>query len=202
MPDTNTKIVALTVKEMTDEEKRKLATIEEGAQVNTIETIYLNDKLVSPDQNKRLDLTIREYPKEDEDKLKTIESGAQVNIIEHIKVDNQEIFVDQNKTISITTDPHTEHENVIEGIEVNGITQSINNKVVNLILNESTLDLGQITGAQIPDNNNNTKDDITIINKKLQLARIAASGNIQDLLQTQNTYIILDCGTSSNDEHE
>lgn len=200
-PDPNTKIVALTVKEFTDEDKRKLGTIEEGAQVNTIETVYLNDKIVSPDQNGRLDLHVREYPVDDENKLKTIESGAQVNTIEHIKVNNQEITADQNKTIDITIDPHTEHENVIEEIQINGTTQTVNNKVVNILLNESTLDIGQITGAQMP-GNNNTKDDITVISKKLQLSRIAASGNVQDLIQTQSTYMILDCGTSDSDTHE
>ena len=189
-PDNN-KIVALTIKEFDDESRAKLATIQEGAQVNPFDTLYLNGKQILPDNNKRLDLSIREYPKIDEDKLKTIQEGAQANVIERIKFDNVEILPDQDKVISILSNPHTEHENIIEHITLNGTEQTPTNKIVAL-----TIDQDFIKGAEMPATNN-AKEDITIIQKKLQLSRIAASGNISELIQSDNTYILIDCGSST-----
>jgi len=54
--------------------------------------------------------------------LTGIETGAQVNKIEKVYYDGIEITPDNNKSISITSDPHTEHENIIESIAVNGVT--------------------------------------------------------------------------------
>ena len=193
-PDNNQN-VEITINEFTEEYERKLENIEEGAQVNTIESIYLNGTQAVPNQNKRVDLTVREYPQEDAEKLATIAEGAQVNVIEHIKVDGTEILPDQNKIISIVTDPHTEHENVIEGITVNGTTiVPDQNKIANITIDAPTLNL--IHGAEVP-NGLGGKESVDVINKQLQFAAIAKSGDVKHLVQTQDTYIILNCGSST-----
>ena len=181
---------------LTEEYERKLESIEEGAQVNTIESIYLNGAQAVPNQNKRVDLTVREYPQEDAEKLATIAEGAQVNVIEHIKIDGTEIIPDQNKVVSITTDPHTEHINKIETIFVNNTEfPPDQNKAVHITIDAPTLNL--IHGAEVP-NGQGGKEAIEIINKQLQFAAIAKSGDVKHLLQTQDTYILLDCGSSTD----
>jgi len=40
-------------------------------------------------------------------------------------------------------------------------------------------------------------DNVPQVAKKLELARISMTGDVQDLQQTNNTYIILDCGSST-----
>lgn len=191
----NDKIISLTIREFSEEDKLKLDSIEAGAQVNIIDSIYLNGRQVSPDQNKRIDLSIREYPLVDEQKLQSIESGAQVNIIEGIKVDGQTLYPDNNKIISITTDPHTEHINKIEGITVNGTTiVPDQNKIANITIDAPTLNL--IHGAEVPDGLGG-KESVDVINKQLQFAAIAKSGDVKHLVQTRDTYIILNCGSST-----
>ena len=193
-PDAN-KNVNLVINEFTIEQQRKLEGIEEGAQVNTIETIYLNNTPVSPDQNKRIDLVVQEITQAQIEKLDSIETGAQVNIIEGIKVDGQTLYPDNNKVISITTDPHTEHINVIEGITVNGTTiVPDQNKIANITIDASALNL--IHGAEVPDGSGE-KESVDVINKQLQFAAIAKSGDVKHLVQTQDTYIILNCGSST-----
>lgn len=194
-PDLNHN-VDIAINEFTDEEKHKLEQIEEGAQVNKIDTLYINNRQAVPNQDGRLDLTIREYPQEDEQKLATVETGAQVNVIERIKVDGTEVVVDQNKVATITTNPHTEHINKIEAIVINGTEYPPdNNKTVNITLNGSNLDV--VTGAVVPDGQGGT-EAVNIVNKQLQLAAIAKSGDVKHLLQTQDTYILLNCGSSTD----
>jgi len=53
-----------------------------------------------------------------------------------------------------------------------------------------------LEGARYP-TGPNTYADVEITNKKLELARIAATGDVSDLLQTQDTYIIFNCGSST-----
>lgn len=197
-PDNN-KQVNLVVSEMTPEEKAKLASIEAGAQVNTIQSIYLNDHLLEPALNtRRVDINIVEITQEQINKLNGIEEGAQVNVIEGIVYDNVALSPDSNGIVNIESDPHTEHENVIEHIKINNIEQEVdNNKTVNIILDQAALDLDVVAGAEIPKANGNGKDEVDQINKKLQFERIAVTGDVKDLLQTNNTYIIFDCGSST-----
>lgn len=193
----NNKNVEITINEFTEEDEHKLDSIEEGAQVNVIETIYLNGRQVIPDNNKRVDFNISAFTQEYKDKLDSIETGAQVNVIEHIKVDGVTVSVDNNRTALITTNPHTEHENKIESIAINGTTYPPDqNKQVNITLDQAALNLNVLEGAQIPGSNG--KEEVAQISKKLQLARMAVTGNVTDLLQTNDTYIILNCGSSTD----
>jgi len=41
------------------------------------------------------------------------------------------------------------------------------------------------------------KESVDVINKQLQFAAIAKSGDVKHLVQTQDTYIILNCGSST-----
>ena len=74
------------------------------------------------------------------------------------------------------------------------------NKVLSLTLDSAALNLTAIEGARVPSLIANEYEEVTIINntKNLLLARIAKTGNVQDLLQTSDTYITLDCGTSTD----
>lgn len=190
----------LSTNDFTDDAKQKLEDIENGAQVNVIEHVFLNDSEITPAKiqglDKSVDLQIVGITPEQSEKLAGIEAEAQVNVIEHIVVDGVEQPLDNAKTVNITTNPHTEHENVIESIAINGIVQTPENKQVNIILDQVALDLDVLAGAQIP--NGNTLQEVEQINKKLQLARISVTGNVHDLLQTDNTYITINCGSSTD----
>ena len=199
VPDNN-KQINLVVNALTPEEKAKLDGIEAGAQVNVIEHIYLNDTELIPDSpGKRIDINITGITQEQIEKLNGIEAGAQVNTIEGIIYDNTRLYPDQNGIISIDSDPHTEHENVIESIYINGIEQEPdNNKSVNITIDQAALNLDVVAGAQVPKESGIGKDEVDQIQKKLQFERIAITGDVKNLLQTNNTYIILDCGSSTD----
>lgn len=196
---------ALSSNDYSDEDKQKLDGIEAGAQRNTIEHIFLNDTEVYPTVESGLansvKLEVDEFDEDSRAKLAAIENEAQVNKIEHIVVDGQEI-VPSNKTVTITSDPHTEHINVIEGISINGIDQYPDaNKKVNITLDQAALNLDVIAGARVPITANTYEDvNVTIVNgvKKLDLARVAKTGLISDTQQTQNTYFTIYCGTSTD----
>lgn len=194
-PDNNG-IINLTVNEMAPEDKLKLDNIEAYAQVNLIEHLYLNGSEIHPDQNKRIDLYLSEITPEQAEKLAGIEFGAQVNTIERIIMDGTEVYPDQNKTVTLTSNPA--YANTIEHIKINNIEQMPdNNKTVNITLDQAALNLDVIAGAQVPKSNRVGKDEVEEIQKKLQFERIAVTGNVQDLLQTNDTYIILNCGSST-----
>ena len=178
----------------------KLDGIEPNAQVNTIEHIYLNGTEVTPtvinERSNSIALEINGLSAEAQAKLDSIETGAQINKIDKIIYDGVEATPDVNKIVTITSNPHTEHENKIEQIFINGVEQLPNkNKQIDITLDQAALNLNVIEGAQIP--NGASPEEVTQINKKLQLERIAVSGNVEDLKQTTDTYIILNCGSST-----
>lgn len=246
----NTKVDKISGKDLstndyTDEDQQKLTNIEDYAQANIIEHIFFNDNELTPSivnsLPKSIDLHFNGMTEDQSAKLAGIENNAQVNIIEYITVDGILQPVN-NKTIALTTDPHTEHINVIEHIKLNNIeilpdnSKTINlnilsitenertklagietfaqvNKVESLIINgtqytptndktiqitldQAALNLNVLEGATVPADQNST-EDVPQVAKKLQLARIALTGNIQNLLQTTDTYITLDCGSST-----
>lgn len=192
---------SLTSNDFTDELKDKLDNIDIGAQVNTIEHIYINGEEVRPATielvPKVVNLEIDEFDEASQNKLSDIEAGAQVNTIEHIIFDGETINPDENKTISITSNPHTEHENKIEQIFINGVEWAPNlNKQVRITIDQAALNLNVLEGATIPTAQGG-REDITQVSKKLELERIAVSGDVKDLHQTADTYIILNCGSST-----
>ena len=191
---------SLTSNDFTDGLKQKLDEIEEGAQRNTIEHIFLNNNEIPTSTvnnlTRSIDLQVKEFDDSSRTKLEGIQAEAQVNKIEKIKYDGEELTPDENKVVNIISNPHTEHENKIEAIFLNGVEWAPNaNKEVRIILDQAALNLNVLEGAQIP--NGNSKQEVEQINKKLQLARIAVTGNVSNLIQTPDTYITLDCGSST-----
>lgn len=191
----------LSTNDYTNEDKSKLEHIEAGAQRNTIEHIFLNDVQILPTtkdgEANSIDLQISEFDQESRTKLAGIATGAQVNSIEHIYFDGTEVAADENKVVSITSNPHTDHINKIESISINGtIYPPDQNKQVSIVIDQAALNLNVIEGAIVP-NGASTEDVEITQTKKLQLARIAKTGNVENLLQTNDTYIVLDCGTST-----
>jgi len=54
-----------------------------------------------------------------------------------------------------------------------------------------------LEGAIIPTRTGET-EEVPQSNKKLELARIAKTGDIKDILQENDEYVILYCGTSTD----
>ena len=209
----------LSTKDYTAEEKEKLETIEQGAQANTIEHIFVNDlERVPTTVNglaKSVNLQISVFDEDSRAKLDGITAGAQPNEIEHIFVNGVErpitTISEQPKSVNIEFVEYTSEEknklaaieteaqvNKIESLVINGVTyQPDNNKQISVTIDQAALNLNVLEGAQIPGDIAGTKDEIEQISKKLQLARIAATGDVKDLKQTTDTYITLDCGSST-----
>ena len=192
----------LTSNDFSDELKDKLDNIQDGAQVNAIEHIFLNSEEASittvNSLAKSVNLVIQEFDSASQNKLSGIESNAQVNKIEKIIYDGEELVPNENKILTINSDPHLEHENKIESIKINGTEYLPNqDKQVNITIDQAALNLNVLEGAQVPAISGAGKDEVEQVSKKLQLARIAITGDVQNLLQTADTYITLDCGSST-----
>ena len=213
----------LSTNDYTTIEKNKLSEIENGAQVNAIEHIFVNDIerpiTVINGSPKSIALSIDVFDEEHATKLDGIQSGAQVNVIEHIFVNGTESFpITYNntpKSVNITFNPFTDAEklklsnieaeaqvNKIETIKINDITYTPNsNKEISITLDQAALNLDVIAGARVPLGENSYEEvNVSTINgiKKLELSRIAKSGNVTDLLQSNDEYITLYCGTSTD----
>ena len=191
---------SLTSNDFTDELLEKLDGIEEGAQRNVIEHILVNGVELRPTTIDQVDniinITIQEFDDNSQTKLASIDTGAQVNKIEKIVYDGEELVPDDSKTITINSDPHNEHINKIEQIFINGTEWTPNaEKQVRITIDQAALNLNVLEGAIIP--NGLATEEVPQANKKLQLERIAATGDVKDLKQTTDTYIILDCGSST-----
>lgn len=208
----------LSTNDYTTIEKNKLAGIEDGAQVNAIEHIFVND-VERPIVNinglsKSIALSIDVFDEEHATKLDGIQAGAQVNTIEHIFLNNTELTPTtvQNlaKSINLNLTLFTEVEkqklanieseaqvNKIEALTINGTNYLPNeHKTIEITLDQAALNLNVLEGATIPQLAGG-REDVTQTQKKLELERIAVTGNVQDLRQTNDTYIILDCGSST-----
>lgn len=192
---------SLTSNDFTNEYKTKLDNIEEDAQQNTIENIFLNGNRIPPTTvqqlEKSVNIQINEFDETSQQKLNGIEVGAQENKIEKIIYDGNEI-TPVEKTITIVSNPHTEHENKIESIFLNDVEWTPNkDKQVRIRLDQAALNLNVLEGAIIP-GPNNTFQDVSQIQKKLMLAVIAATGNIKDILQESDTFVTINCGSSTD----
>lgn len=107
------------------EVEEKLEGIEEGAQVNVIETVKVNGTALQV-VGKAVDVTVptnltdltndgnfvtdanyvhtdNNYTTDEKTKLSGIEEGAQVNVIEGVQVDGVDLVVDENKKVNIST---------------------------------------------------------------------------------------------------
>ena len=209
----------LSSQDYTLEEKEKLSTVAMNAAPNVIEHIFVNDIERTPttinNLEKSVNLQISTFDDEYKDKLDNIETGAQVNEIEHIFVNSVElpigIISNKPKSVAINYIEYTQAEkdklsgieaeaevNKINSIKINGTTYTPDaNKQVNITIDQAALNLNVLEGAQIPTTSGEGKEEVEQVSKKLQLARIGVSGDVKDLKQTADTYIILDCGSST-----
>lgn len=191
----------LTSNDFTNELKDKLDGISNGAQVNSIEHIYVNGTEVAPTTvesiPKVVNLQINEFDDAARTKLQGIQTGAQVNKIDKIIFDGVEVTPDENAVVNINSDPHLSHENKIEQIFINGVEWAPNlAKQVKITIDQAALNLNVLEGATIP-NGSGGRIDVPQVSKKIELEKIAVTGDVKDLLQTAETYIVLDCGTST-----
>lgn len=206
--DISNKRVNIEVRGFTSAEIEKLEHIESGAQVNKIEKIFYGTSLATADElvpNNNKYVLVPSHPEYE-------------NTIEHIVYNNEELTI-SNKTITLPETSVNKIEQIylndvrvnpdsyrrvylypevprIQHIQINGVEQTPDDKTVNIIFNQASLHLDVLEGAQIP-GANGTTEEVTQVAKKLQLARIAVTGDVQDLSQTNDTYIILDCGSST-----
>ena len=209
----------LTSNDFNDEYKQKLDNIEEEAQKNIIEHVYVNGTEALPTiidgKPNSLSLRVSALTPEEEEKISGIETGAQVNKIEHIFLNDNELGIgtvkNLPKSVLISLIEYTEQEkqklseieaqaqvNKIEKISFNGTEYTPDeNKRVAVTIDQAALNLNVLEGARYPVDGN-AYEEVGITNKKLELARIAATGNVAHLLQTSNTYITLDCGSSTD----
>jgi len=98
---------------------------------------------------------------------------------------NWELLGDEGSYVlkgSITDSDIASNANIDQS-KINGLTTALNSK---------------IEGIQVPDTSNpGSFRDLTISNKKIQLANIVETGNINDLNQTQGDFVVLYCGSAS-----
>lgn len=210
---------SLSTNDYSTEEKTKLATIEEGAQRNLIEHIFVNDREQIPTtisgSDNSIALSIDVFDEEHAEKLDGIQERAQVNTIEHILLNGTEISPmtvhGLDKSVNLLLTLYTELEktklaeieagaevNKVESISINGTSFTPDqNKNIEINLDPAVLKLTVIEGARYPSGiNTYTSIEKDSTGKILELSKIAATGNVDDLLQTSGTYLILNCGTS------
>ena len=163
---------SLTSNDFTDEYVQKLDEIDAGAQVNTIEHIFVNGTEVHPttinEITKSVGINFTPFTDEEKLKLQDIESEAQVNKIETITINGTAYTPGNDKNVDITID-------------------------------QAALDLNVLEGARVPTSTQGVYEDVIVTTnpKKLELSRVAKTGLISDLLQNVNTYVVLNCGTST-----
>lgn len=191
-------------------ERTKLATIEESAQVNLIEHITVNGSEVSPDAEKIVNLTI---PVLTNEQLAHLEE-AQANVIEHIFIngDREElqpmVINSLPKSINIEFVMTQEEKEKIDALNLTKLVHTISfnhgeplepdvNHNIDITIDASALQLTVLEGAQYPITNSNTFVPISTdeSGKILILSKIAATGDIDDLLQT-TSYVTFNCGSS------
>lgn len=213
----------LSTNDYTNEEKNKLLNIEDGAERNLIQHIFVNDKEQIPKTingaERSIALSIDVFDEAHATKLDNIQDYAQVNIIEHIFLNGveQRVGVVNNleKSVNILLNEFTSAEksklagieagaqvNKIEELAINGnVYRPDANKKIDISLDQAALNLNVLAGARVPIGNDAYEDiDIITINgeKKLELSQVAKTGNISSLTQSSSEYITLYCGTSTD----
>lgn len=205
---------SLSSNDFTDEDKQKLSGIQDNAQRNLIEHIYINDTEIKPtkvndDENSisfrmsSLTELEAEQLRQTYEKVQTIENGAQVNTIQGITINGESVMPTSEKIVDIVIPDHKEHINVIEGIKLNNkLLTPDQDKQVNIVIDENAVTFNIITGARVPNGLQQGQYENVQINnnKQLELARIAATGRIYDIQNTTAAdaadYLILNCGNA------
>ena len=174
----------LSSNDYTDTDKSKLEGIDDGAQVNAIEHVFVNETEVVPatvsGQPKSIALSIPDISDALISKLEDIEEGAQANTIEHVLVNGVEVnpttINNQRNSVNIEFIPYTDTEqtklagieagaqvNILESISINGVAYTADgNKNIDITLDQAALNLNVIAGAQVPGSTVNTIEDVSV----------------------------------------
>jgi len=177
----------LSTNDFTNEYKNKLDDIEDNAQRNVIEHVYVNGTEVSPStvegNPNSVALRVSALTPEEEEKIAGIEAGAQVNRIEHIFLNENELNIttvkNLSRSVNILINEFTPGEKeklagIQSGAEVNTIEKIFFNenefqpnedREVHVTLDAAALNLNVLEGAQVP--YNNTTEEVPVVNKKL-----------------------------------
>jgi hypothetical protein len=124
----------LSTNDYTTTEKNKLAGIEAKAQVNVLESVKVNGSAVTI-TNKAVDITVPT-------KLSALTNDG------NYVVDASYVHTDKNFTASYATKldgiATGAQVNVLEKVQLNGTDVAISNKVSNIVINKSTVGLGNV----------------------------------------------------------
>lgn len=138
-------------------------------------------------------LSTEDYTTAEKTKLAGIEDGADVNVIEAVTVGGNTLTADSNKTIALGA--MAGKDNVAEADLAEALATKVNNK-----LDTVSATIASVTDDVVTLKAGLTKNNTTIgndANADITLAKIAKTGNVDDLTQTAGTYIVFDCGTAS-----
>ena len=206
----------LSTEDFTTDFMNKLKDIEDYAERNIIQHVFVNgtEATIGTVEGKERSLSLRlsALTPQEEEIVSSIEMGAQANRIEHIFLNEDEIQIGTvrglAKSVNIDITDITDKLSTIEpGAEVNAFdairindvlfSQINEDKELQISLNPSVLGLNIVEGARYPTGPSTyTNIDISY-DKKLELSKVAATGNIGDLVQEANTYVIFNCGSST-----
>ena len=153
---------------MTDEEGTKLAGIDADAQVNVIETVKVNGVALVPDAAKAVDVTVPTGALASKDKV------AEGDLEEALKA---KVHTHTNKAL---LDTYTQTEADLADAVAKKHEHS--NKAV----------LDGITAEKVT-----AWDKVSEKANDADLATIAKTGNVNDLIQTAGDILVFDCGSSS-----
>lgn len=172
------------------------------AEVKT--SLGLADNSVQKEAGKRL-MTDAEGTK-----LGGIEAGAEVNVIETVKVNGVALVPDGSKAVDVTvpTGALASKDKVAEADLEETLATKINGKADKTTVTALDERVQVVEGKAHEHNNKTVLDGITAekvtawdkVSEKANdadLANIAKTGNVNDLIQTAGDVLVLDCGTSS-----
>ena len=176
---------------MTDEEGTKLAGIDAGAQVNVIETVKVNGVALVPDAAKAVDVTVPTGALASKDKV------AEGDLEEALAT---KINGKADQTTVAALDQRVQ---VVEGK-----AHEHTNKALLDTYTQTEADLADAVSKKHEHINKTVLDGITAekitawdkVSEKANdadLATIAKTGNVNDLVQTAGDVLVFDCGSSS-----
>lgn len=160
---------------MTDEEGTKLGGIAAGAQVNVIETVKVNGVALTPDETKAVDVAVPTGALASKDKV--AETDLENTLATKIATLEGKAHEHTNKAL---LDTYTQTEaNLADAVTKK---HEHTNKTV----------LDGITSEKVT-----AWDKVSEKANDTDLAAIAKTGNVNDLIQTVGDVLVFDCGSSS-----
>ena len=175
----------LSSNDYTTTEKNKLSGIAEGAQVNVIETVKVNNTALTPTSKAvNIDLSgyvatetgkslsSNDYTTTEKNKLSGIAEGAQVNVIETVKVNNTAL-TPSSKAVNIDLSGYVATETG-KGLSSNDFTTTEKNKLSNIAENAqvNVIESVKVNGTALTPSSKSVNIDIS---GKLDIATAAST---------------------------